>query len=85
MTKRKINSITANRLIHEAEINSTGTPDLFEVLGHLPEGIISAINLFISEFDYSNNKTSNRAIALRVLASIISALNRSVVSAEKSA
>jgi hypothetical protein len=77
--------MTAKRLIREAERASTGTPDLLEVLGRLPEGLTYTIDLFLTEFDYINNVTSNRATALRTLAAFVSALNRSVESAEKSA
>lgn len=85
LLEKKINPMTAKRLIHEADLNSTGTPDLdlFKVLGSLPEHTIFAIDLFLSEFDYYSNKTSNRAIALRILASGVSAVLRALKIAEK--
>ncbi len=68
--------MTTKELISEADLNSTGTPDFVKVLSGIPLEIVSAMDLFLSEFDYENNKTSNRAVALRILASMISALRR---------
>ncbi|MEW6162572.1 MAG: hypothetical protein AB1606_04580 [Nitrospirota bacterium] len=81
---RKEQSHNSKKLVYEAELASTGTPELLGFLGRLPESVMLAIDLFLSEFDYANNKISNRAIALRMLASIVSILNRSVESVEKS-
>jgi hypothetical protein len=69
--------ITARELIDEAERNSTGTPDFFEVLGTVPGVIAHVLDLFLNEFDYANNKKSKCALALRILASTVSALDSS--------